>query len=196
VKRQNLTKEEEETLKEWMALHTSMGRPYSRQDVIVDACVISGKRLSRRWYRCFMKRHPELYPMKPVRLDPKCAKHFNETAINDYFDKLEEFHACYGGIPLEHIWNMDEKGIQMGGGQKNDGKKYIFLKGQQQKYQLRSDNLELVTVLECVSADGGIVPPSFCLQDGTIPDLHDLSDDDWGRCTSNHYISISESADY
>jgi hypothetical protein len=188
VKRQNLTEEEEETLKEWITLHASMGRPYSRQDIIVDASVISGKTLAWTWYRCFMKRHPELCPGRPVRLDPKHAKHFNETVINDYFDKLEEFYAHYGGIPLEHIWNMDEKGIQMGGGWKNDGKKYIFLRGQWQKYQLRSDNLELVTILECVSADGEIVPCSFCLKNGTMPDLHNLSDDDWGRCTSSHYI--------
>ena len=179
---QNLTKEEEEILKAWITQHASMGTPYERQDLIIDASAICGKVLGRRWYRCFMKRHPDLQLAKPVRLDPKRAKNFNKAIIDDYFDKLEEFHARFeGGIPPEHIWNMDEKGIQMGGGRKNDGKKYIFLKGQQQNYQLQSDNLELVTVIECISAAGEVVPPSFCLQNGRMPDLRDFDFEKWGR---------------
>jgi hypothetical protein len=76
---------------------------------------------------------------------------------------------------------MDEKGIQMGGGRKNSGKKYLFLKHKKQKYHIRSDNLELVTVIECVSAAGEVVPPSFCLQEGSWPDLRELDDNQWGR---------------
>ena len=76
---------------------------------------------------------------------------------------------------------MDKKGIQMGGGQKNTGKKFLYLKGQKQKYQLKSNNLELVTIIECISAAGAVVHPSFCLQNGSVPDLCHLSDDSWGR---------------
>ena len=54
-------------------------------------------------------------------------------------------------------------------------------------YRLKSDNLKLVTVLECVSATGEVVPPLFCLQNGTVPDLHTLNDDQWGRCV---YTSV------
>src|SRR5712675_833887 len=195
---QNLTKEEEEILKAWITQHVSMGTPYERQDLIIDASAICGKVLGRRWYRCFMKRHPDLQLVKPVRLDPKRTKNFNKAIIDDYFDKLEEFHAHFeGGIPPEHIWNMDEKGIQMGGGRKNDGKKYIFLKGQRQKYQLKSDNLELVTVIKCISAAGEVVPPSFCLQNGRMPDLSDvLPTDKWGRCISGCRVTISKFTNY
>jgi DDE superfamily endonuclease len=196
VKRQNLSEEQEETLKEWISQHASIDTPYTRQDAIVNASAISGKTLGLKWYRCSMKHHPRLCAAKLVGLDPKCAKNFNEAVIKDYFDKLEEFHSRFGGIPPEHIWNMDEKGIQMGGGRKKDGKKYLFLKGQQQKYQLRSDNLELVTVLKCISAAGEITPPSFCLQEGTMPNLCDLADDKWERCVPHYHLTISESIDY
>jgi len=64
----------------------------------------------------------------------------------------------------------------MGGSQKNSGKKYLFLKHKKQKYHIRSDNLELVTVIECVSAAREVVPPSFCLQEGSWPDLRELDD--------------------
>ena len=121
--------------------------------------------------------------MKAGRLDPKHAKNFNTTMINDYFDKMKALHLHFlGGIPSEHIWNMDEKGIQLGGGQKNTSKKYFYLKDQKQKYRLKSDNLELITVLECVSAAGDAIPPSFCLQNGTVPDLHTLNDNQSGGC--------------
>jgi hypothetical protein len=76
---------------------------------------------------------------------------------------------------------MDEKGIQMGGGQGKRRKKYYYFMHQKNRHRIMSNNLELVTVLECVSAAGSIVPPSFCLQNGTKPDLHHLNDDNWGR---------------
>jgi hypothetical protein len=97
-------------------------------------------------------------------LNPKCMKNFNQTVINDYFDQMEHLYARFPGeIPPQHIWNMDKKGIQMDGSRKNSGRKYLFLKYKKQKYHIWSNNLELVTVIECVSAAGEVVPPSFCL---------------------------------
>ena len=147
------------------------------------------KRGWKTWHRKFIKQHPELRAAWPAKLDPKQAKNFNESIINDYFDKLEELHGRYpGGIPPEHIWNMDEKGIQMGGGQKQSSKKFYYLKDQKQCYQISSNNLELVTILECISASREVVPPSFCLQNGGVPDLQELDDNDWGRFVTHHYV--------
>ena len=56
------------------------------------------------------------------------------------------------------------------------------VKSQKHRYRIRSDNLELVTILECISASGEVVPPAFCLQNGAAPDLRDeLCDDEWSR---------------
>ena len=141
-----------------------MGMPYLIKDLQAEAAKMAGREPGRQWHRRFLKKFPEIQPSKGTKLDPKCAKHFNEAIINDYFDQLKRLHAHFpGGIPPQHIWNMDEKGIQMGGGQKNSGRKYLFLKHKKQKYHIQSNNLELVTVIECVSAVGEVVPPSFCL---------------------------------
>ena len=87
----------------------------------------------------------------------------------------------YGGIPPEHIWNMDKKGIQMGGGRKNSGKGYFYLRDHCNRYRISSDNLELVTVLECVSAAGESAPMAFVLSDGPLPDIRKLvSDNSFG----------------
>ena len=170
-----------------------MGLPFSAEDLRNYAAAISGKDVGKQWHKKFLKRNPQVCAMKPAKLDPKRAKNFNETIINDYFDKIEGLHEKYDGIPPEHIWNMDEKGIQLGGGRKKSSKKFFFMKGQKDKYRIRNDNLELSTILECILAAGDAVPPSFCLQNGSIPDLRELDDECWGRfanISSSPFISV------
>ena len=181
AKQQLLSPEQEDTLVKWCELRASMGKPWTYTDLRSQAEAISGKSVGQNWHRKFEKRHPELHAAKPAKLNPKRAKHFNEAVIHDFYNQWEGLNEKHNGIPPEHVWNWDEKGIQMGGGRKKSSKKYYFLKDQRHCYRLRSDNLELVTILECISAAGDAVPPSFCLQNGTRPDLQELSDDEWGR---------------
>lgn len=115
-------------------------------------------------------------------------KHFNKAVIANFYDQWEALNEKHSGIPPEHIWNWDEKGVQMGGRWKKSSKKYYFLKDHKHCYCISSDNLELVTILECVSAVGEVIPPSFCLQNGSWPDLQDLSDDEWGRFAASNFI--------
>lgn len=101
---QLLTPGEEKTLAEWAEHHGAMGLPYSPAELHAQASAISGKRIGQRWHMKFETCHSQLCAVKPAKLDPKHTKNFNETVINDYFDKLEDLHArYYGGIPSEHI---------------------------------------------------------------------------------------------
>lgn len=192
AKRQLLTPGQEQTLVDWIKHQGSMGQPFSKKELEARASKSAGRKVGVSWCKNFMKRHrDEISAAKGAQLDPKRANNFNKTVINDYFDRLEALHGRFsGGIPAEHIWNMDEKGIQLGGGRKNMGTKYFYSRSQKQKSRLKSDNLELVTVLKCVSAAGDIVPPSFCLQSGSAPDLRNLRDDQWGRYRTYTTISI------
>jgi hypothetical protein len=65
---------------------------------------------------------------------------------------------------------MDEKGIQFGSGHKNM-KKYFHLCSLKKSnfYYIRSDNLKVMTVIECVSPLDLAVPPSFILSDEPTP---------------------------
>jgi len=180
--RQTLTPEEEQTLVDWCRQRAQESRPWSPQELRAHARAISGKEIGKKWNLKFERRHPELLTARPAKLDPKRAKNFNKVIVHDFFDQYEGLHSEYDGIPPQHFWNEDEKGIQMGGGRKNSGKKYYYLKDQKNRYRLGSDNLELVTVMECVSAAGDVMPPSFVLSDGPEPDLrHDLKAEDFGR---------------
>jgi hypothetical protein len=84
----------------------------------------------------------------------------------------------------QNIYNMDEKGIQMG-----VGKRSLVLVDRDQKLvqQLEDGDRELVTVIEAVSADGFALLPSVIFK-GKRRDLA------WGRvnpCNARHAIRFS-----
>ncbi|KAG6887876.1 hypothetical protein C0992_010389 [Termitomyces sp. T32_za158] len=112
---------------------------------------------------------------KPNGLDPKHAKNFNPATVRHYYDHWTELEKCYPqGIPAAHKWNMDEKGLQYGGGCQNSGRKYFYFRHRKNRYCIRSDNLELATVTECISAAGNAIPPAFVISKGPIPDIRDI----------------------
>ena len=43
----------------------------------------------------------------------------------------------------------------------NNGRKYFYSRQQRSRVKLKDDELELVTVIECVSANGIVMPPGF-----------------------------------
>ena len=122
------------------------------------------------WIYRLQRRYDELRTSRPSGLDPKRAQNFNPMNIGGYFKLLQDLFTTYPNLPPEHIWNMDEKGVQFGGGRKN-AKKYFHLCSLKKSdfYRIRSDNLELMTVIECVSPSGLAVPPTFILSDGPTP---------------------------
>jgi hypothetical protein len=69
--------------------------------------------------------------------------------VHKHFDLLLEI-ICKYEIPIENIYNMDEKGCQRGGERKNSNWKYFVHRLHRPKYRVRSGNLELVTIIECV----------------------------------------------
>ena len=148
---------EEPVLIQWIEQSAESGTPMDYQSIRARASDIAGRSLGKCWRTRFKKRYPELVTSKPAKLDPKRAKNFQRDY---YLDQWEALNTEYGGIPPEH---MDEKGIQMGGGRKNSGKTYFYLRAHRNRYRISSDNLELVTVIECVSAAAESVPTSFVL---------------------------------
>ncbi|KAJ3717403.1 hypothetical protein C8R42DRAFT_587082, partial [Lentinula raphanica] len=86
-------------------------------------------------------------------LDPKRAQAFNCSTVNRYFDILADLTRD-NNIPWCNIYNMDEKGVQLGGGRKNSQEKYFFDRQDASMYRQHSDNLELITIIDSVCADG------------------------------------------
>jgi len=73
--------------------------------------------------------------------------------VHKHFDLLLEI-ICKYEIPIENVYNMDKKGCQRGGGCKNLNWKYFIHRLHWPKYRAHSGNHELITIIECVCADG------------------------------------------
>ncbi|KAH8930685.1 hypothetical protein BT69DRAFT_1291697 [Atractiella rhizophila] len=79
---------------------------------------IIGRVPGKKWYPSFMKRKKvEIKTFRANPLDPKHAKAFNRTNLNSYFDLIEETMHKHK-IRWCDVANMDEKGLQLGGGRK------------------------------------------------------------------------------
>lgn len=158
--RQYLTEAEECTLCDWIEHRSETGRPLSKKSLLQKVEKVAGKKPSSKWYRRFLKCHPELQLGKPSGLDPKRAQCFNRATINEHFVQLGQV-LDEKNIPWSNVYNMDEKGCQRGGGRRMQAIKYFIPQSRRPHYKLQSANLELVTIIECVCADGTSLPPGF-----------------------------------
>ena len=86
-------------------------------------------------------------------MDPKRARCFNFPTVDAYFKRLQGIIDEHQ-IPWENIYNLDEIGIQLGGGRKNTGELYLFPMDDKTRYKIKSDDLELTSILECICGDG------------------------------------------
>ena len=131
---------------------------------------IAGREVGESWVQRFKKRHPELKVKWTQTLEKCRAQAVNPKLISEFYDVLENVLVEFN-IPPENIYNMDEKGIQLG-----VGKKIAAFVDRDQKdvYSVEDGNRELVTIVEAISADGFALPPSVIYQ-GQRRNL------EWGR---------------
>lgn len=156
---QRLLPESEEVLVAWLRLWADTARPVSISRVQRIARDLAGGKVGKNWVYRFLKRHPELKLGKPSGLDPKRAQAFNEAIVRVHFEELKK--ALYPELKPSNLYNMDEKGCQRGGGRRIRNQKFIIYNGKTAQYRVQSANLELITIIECVAADGTHIKPGF-----------------------------------
>lgn len=160
LRQQLLNGSQEKVLVEWIKYLAMTGHPLSKRTIGPKVYALCGKTPSRKWVYRFLRRNPECTLGRPVGLDPARARCFNYTTVNKHFERLQ--NVFDGGIPLRNIHNFDEIGCQIGGGRKDTGELYLFATREKIRYKIKSDDLELVTILETVCADGtSTVKPCF-----------------------------------
>ena len=140
------------------------GIPLSKRTIAPKVEALCGRKPSRRWVHRFLARNPGCTLGRPTGLDTKRARNFNFTSVNAYFQRLQRILEIHD-IPWCNVWNMDEIGIQHGGGRKNTGELFLFSLADRVRYKLKSEELELTTVLEAICGDGtATVPPCLVFQ--------------------------------
>jgi hypothetical protein len=167
---QCLSYTQETQLVDWIKEMGRRGLPMTPALIIEYASEIHGKRLGEKWLRLFRKRNPDLKARWASGLEACRAQAVNRTVVSEFYDILQELVETYQ-IPPENIYNMDEKGIQLGIGKRV---KVLVDRDQKTVQRIEDGSRELVTILETVCADGTALPPGFIFK-GVLRDL------EWGR---------------
>lgn len=164
-----ISPETEDVLVEWCQYLGMRGTPLNRRTIGPRVKALCGSSPTKAWFRGFVRRRQkELKLYRPSGLAPNRAQAFNQTVVGHHFDLFKAEIMEKYNIPPENMWNMDEKGIQLSGGRKQRREKYLFSRDRRPKYRIRSDKLELVTIIECASAVGVKMPPGFVLAGKTF----------------------------
>jgi hypothetical protein len=145
---------------EWIKLRGHQGRPYFRKGIRARAMQLGGlpKLPGRTWMAGFERRHPDIFLGNGRGLDPRRAQGFNPTVVKNHFD---EYAQAKNGVEDQDTYNVDEMGLQAGGGRKCLGRHAAFADGDTNRYVQRSDSLELTTIIDVVCADGSKLVPGF-----------------------------------
>ena len=159
VNQQKLTPGEEEALSKWIFLMASWNFPPAIWRVRQMANQLLQKKdpesdIGINWVQKFLARQPNLQSRYSTPLDADRANACKPERINSWFDLVESVIDKYE-IKKTDSYNMDEKGFAVG----CTGKfKIICAKYDLNAYMSQPGNRDWVSLLECVSADGAILP--------------------------------------
>jgi hypothetical protein len=147
-------------LVEWIKHMGRQGKGFSRTGIRARAMQLGAldKMPGTRWLALFEKRHPDVDFHPPRSLAPSRAQAFNRHVVSGHFTNIKE---AMDGVEVSLMFNGDEMGLQRGGGRKCLGKHVAFASDDTVRYQQRSDNLELTTIIDVVCADGTLLVPGF-----------------------------------
>lgn len=160
IPHQKLSPAEEQSLQDIIQQLESWGFPpyVSRVKEMASNILHSKGRPSSigiNWVQKFLSRHPDLNTRWSRRLE---RDRFNNCTIENFsrwFNMVKENIEKYD-IQTSDIYNMDEKGFQMG---HINRERVICSKYNKDVRVKEPTNREWVSILECISADGQLLPP-------------------------------------
>ena len=129
---QLLSNEQQKVVIEWLRWRDDNGNLMTHEQLAALIFDLTEWRPGANWIR--KRSHADKIAERRARgLDPKRVQAFNEAVVTRHFELLESL-IVRQSMPLENIYNEDEKGIQLGGGRKNLPLQYIFSKEDHDKY--------------------------------------------------------------
>lgn len=163
--RHNLTLTEEETIASYILNLDSRGFSPRIDDVRDMANLLLATRrigpVGKQWPYRFVRNHPKLKTRLSRSYDYQRALCEDPNLINDWFRLVANMRAKYG-IDDTDLYNFDETGFMMGIICSNMVVTRTDRRGKPKKIQ--PGNREWATAIECVSADGFVLPPFLLVQ--------------------------------
>ena len=112
------------------------------------------------WVQRFIHRHPKLETACSHAIEAARIKDVTKEDIDRWFDELEKT-IKEKNIRIEDMYNMDETGFAIGVIQRS----YVVVnKESKTRYQAQPGRQEWVSVVECICADSGSIPPFIILK--------------------------------
>lgn len=157
--RQRLTVLEEASLIRWIEQLYEWGWPpripqLERMAKHLMECKGDHEDLGVHWYQSFLNRHPKFKIRYSRALDQSRKDAGNESTFRQWFSLFNATIEKYG-IATGDIYNMDEKGVAMG---LSDSAKVIIPRCQRAAFEVQPGNREWVSLIECMSGDGFVLP--------------------------------------
>ncbi|XP_052278809.1 uncharacterized protein LOC127877190 [Dreissena polymorpha] len=120
------------------------------------------------WIAGFLKRHPDVSLRTPQALSTCRARMLNETVTNNYFNDLAWLleSLCLQDKPVR-IWNIDETSVPL----LHKPARVLGPSGAKNIPGRVGNNRENVSVLACVNAAGGEIPPLVIVKGKTYKSL-------------------------
>ena len=121
--------------------------------VVADGSKDTG-RLGRHWITRFLNRNPHLASKFSTQVKKQRIVSSNPKILKQSFEVLGPLIKKHSIQPY-NIYNMDEKGLQMG---KSARVKVICVRGRKSPPLMKDRNGELITAIETIAADGTFLP--------------------------------------
>lgn len=148
------------------------------------------KPLGDHWYYRFLSRHPDLRTRRSRAMDQSRKDALDHQTADQWFKLFQTTRLAYS-IADDDIYNMDEKGCMKGMG---DNTVVIVPRRKLEvPSSIQPGNREWVSIIECISANGYVLPPFIIfegvrIQQSWIPDSLDddvviqVSPNGWTDC--------------
>jgi Tc5 transposase DNA-binding domain len=171
AQQQTLTPAQEDVLVAWAITLSRRGTPLSSATIHIYASKIAGGvHIGQYWVDCFLKRHLQVRKKWTQSLEACRAKQLNPMVVDEYFKELSSIITEFN-IHCDNIYNMDEKGVQLGVGKRIAA---IADRSLATVNKVEEGNREMVTIIKTTCADGTSLKPSAIFQ-GTKMNL------EWSR---------------
>ena len=162
LRKSSLHPQHEAELVRYIETLTERRLPPTRTMIQQFASQLAGKPVSESWVSRFLRRHPNhLISRSGKAMAKERTKADSGAKYNLYFKLLHEKIEEYNIQPT-HIFNMDEKGFQLGrvGNTKRIFSRRLYeQKGARQA--LEDGSSEWITVIACICSDGKALSPTL-----------------------------------